>query len=75
MPITLFALLALLSFLAPVLLKLLRWLVQCRSTEVIRVAAPPPKNLLRRWRTISAPNRAQVSITGRCGYLYQEVTR
>lgn len=57
-------LLALLSFLAPVLLKLLRWLVRCRSTEVIRVAAPPPKNLLRRWRTISAPNRSRSAMGG-----------
>jgi len=39
-------LLALLSFLAPVLLKLLRWLVRCRSTEVIRVAATPPKPVI-----------------------------
>lgn len=39
-------LLALLSFLAPVLLKLLRWLVRCRSTEVIQGADPPHKPVI-----------------------------
>lgn len=43
-------LLALLSFLAPVLSKLLRWLARCRSTEVI----PAPGRLTAGWAACPA---------------------
>ncbi len=66
MPITL---LALLSFLSPVLLKLLRWLVRCRSTEVIRVAAPPPKPVISATNLRVLPGPTKKVTDGTCRFL------